>query len=32
MWGGGGGGVQERLSENVTPKYLADGTDSRPVP
>ena len=25
-------GVQERLSEIVTPKYLAEGTDSRTVP
>ena len=30
--GGGGGGVQERLSEIVTPRYLAEGTDSKTVP
>ena len=27
MWG-----VQERLSEIVTPRYLAEGTDSKTVP
>ena len=25
-------GVQERLSEIVTPRYLAEGTDSKTVP
>ena len=24
--------VQERLSESVTPRYLAEGTDSKTVP
>ena len=32
MWRGGGGGVQEMLSEIVTPRYLAEGTDSKTVP
>ena len=27
MWG-----LQERLSEIVTPRYLAEGTDSKTVP
>ena len=27
-----GGGVQERLSEIVMPRYLAEGTDSKTVP
>ena len=26
------GGVQERLSEIVMPRYLAERTDSKPVP
>ena len=29
---GGGGAVQERLSEIVPPRYLAEGTDSKTVP
>ena len=29
---GGGGPIQERLSEIVTPRYLAEGTDSKTVP
>ena len=28
---GRGGGFRERLSEIVTPRYLAEGTDSKPV-
>ena len=33
VWGWGvGGGVQEMLSEIVTPRYLAEGTDSKTVP
>ena len=32
VWGVGGRGVQERLSEIVTPRYLAVRTDSKPLP